>query len=42
MGEANRLGRRGVLAAAVLLMVGVLVLATVVQPMPRSRARTAT
>ena len=32
MGEANRLGRREVLAAAVLLVVGVLVLATVAQP----------
>jgi Tol biopolymer transport system component len=32
MGEANRLGRSGVLAAAVLLVVGVLVLAAVAQP----------
>jgi Tol biopolymer transport system component len=32
MGEANRMGRREVLAAAVLLVVGVLVLATVAQP----------
>jgi hypothetical protein len=32
MGEVNRLGRRGVLAAAVLLAVGVLILAAVAEP----------
>jgi hypothetical protein len=32
MGEANRLGRSGVLAAAVLFVVGALVLAAVAQP----------